>query len=153
MKVNALKYFVIFLMILFLSCDHAEHKFKFINKTGKNLAIYLPKILPVDNKLIYNAFKPKKSANSDVPTGTHISLNFKVEPYAKKENFSMYSFASQFKTSDGKLHLIILDVDSLKSMAIQHTLDSNSIRNAILKHLIISREELEKANKVIIYEN
>ncbi len=152
MKLNVLKYFVIFLTaILCLSCDPAELKFTLVNKTGRTLTTYSPRILPLDKFSMFRHFFQKNSTNPEVSNEPRILLNFKVDPYAKKHDFSMGAFGSQFTTPDGKLHLIILDVDSLKSMALQHTLDSNTISRAILKHLIISKAELEKNNKTIVY--
>jgi hypothetical protein len=154
MKLNAIKYFFIFLVpILGLSCDNAELKFTLVNKTGRTLTTYSPRILPPDKSSMFRHLFRKNSTNPEVSKEPRIRLNFKVDPYATKDYFSMGSFGGQFTTPDGKLHLIILDVDSLKSMALHHTLDSNSIRRAILKHLIISRAELEKNNKTIVYED
>ena len=153
MKLDTLKYFFISLMaMLCSSCDHAELKFTLINKAGRTITLYRPPTLPVENLLIYRFFTSKNSTNTHVSEKTHISLDFKVDPFSQKDHFSMYSFSSQFKTVDGKLHLIILDVDSLKSMAQKHKLDSNSINRAILKHIVYSKAELEKNNKTIVYE-
>lgn len=141
------------MMMLFLSCDPGELKLTLVNKTGRTLTIYRPRILPMKKLSMYRHFFSENSTNPEISNEHRILLNFKVEPYAKKDDFSMGSFGSQFKTSDEKLHLIILDVDSLKSIALQHSLDSNSISRAILKHLIISRAELEKSDRIITYTN
>ncbi|RZK43607.1 MAG: hypothetical protein EOO90_03350 [Pedobacter sp.] len=142
-----LKYFFFPFLGILSACHFGSQHYIFNNETIHNITVYEPIKLPLTNSTLYTAFKPIGTDS------THVRLNFSVKSFSKQENFRMYSFESQFNTTDGKLHLIILDSDTLKSLAKRHILDSNSIERAILKHLVYSKDELRLANNIIDFKN
>ncbi|MEJ7559344.1 MAG: hypothetical protein WKF66_13620 [Pedobacter sp.] len=144
MKFN---YLLLFFFLTFTACDPGGRHYILINETGHNITTYQPRNLPLTNDVLYQAFKPRGSDS------TQIRFDFFVKAFSTRENFSMGSFGSQFTTSDGKLHLFILDMDTLKSLAKNHALDSMSIKQAILKHAVYSQEELESTERKIKYSN
>lgn len=142
-----LKYLFLSFLLFATSCHYRSQQYIFNNETPHHITVYQPRNLPVDNSTLYHAFKPTGVDS------TYVRIDFLVNSFSTKERFGMYSFESQFQTTDGKLHLIVLDSDTLKSLAKRRILDSNSINSAVLKHLVYSKEELLQAKNIITFKN
>ena len=147
---NSTKFKYVFYVLILASamisaCDSAEHRLTLVNKTGRTLTIYRPRTIPFQNSDVFNAFAPQGAEKN------YVGLSFFVNPYGTKRDVGASSFDNQFETTDGKLHVIILDADSLKSLAKNHLLDTKTINRAILADIEVSKDEMEKNQRTITY--
>jgi hypothetical protein len=145
---NMRKIYVLGLMMvtILLSCE-GDYHLTLVNKTKHKVTIFRPKKIPIRDSDVLKFFRPGG------PTNNRLTFDFMVKPFTVKKNISVFPYETQFNTTDGKLHIIILDVDSLTHLAEKKILDSVSIRRAYLKVLTYAKEEMDNKDRFVTYDN
>ena len=133
------------LVSIVFSCHHETEKFTLVNCSERTITAYMPKSMPVSNKELFERFKQEDLAD------TTPVVFFKVAPDTVYYQVGGTSFEIQFSTKDKLMHMLIIDMDSVRAMCKKTSPDSSIIKSLVLKYFKYSKSQLEGRKRTIVY--
>ena len=128
-----------------LSCEYAREQYTLVNCSGRTITTYMPTSMPVSNKELFDRFK-REDLSDTMPI-----ILYKVAPDTLHYEFGLPSFEGQFRTKDKLMHMLIIDVDSVRAMCKKTSPDSSIIKSLVLEYFKYSKSQLEGRKRTIVY--
>lgn len=136
---------ILSLAVPFFSCHNLDERFTLVNSSKRTITFYIARSVPVSNRKLFERFKGEDIAD------TSPVVYVRIKPGTLFYDFGYPRFASQFKTRDSLLHLLIIDVDSVSAMCKKTSPDSAIIKSIVLENFKYSKSQLEGRGRTIVY--